>query len=129
MIRRPKNNIGSHWFRRFVRECEQISPYIEIRRIKYGFYRIYWKQAYIHEIYKEMPVIGFDIEEDDVAKQESQKLFEEYEDSSEITRKVKNYYEGYWDSIDRIKTRVYMLKNDNEFYENARKAYQNFTVK
>ncbi len=129
MIRKPKNNIGSHWFRRFVRECAKISPYIEFVRVKYGFYRIYWKEAYLHEVYKEMPLIGFEHEDDDIAMQESQKYFEEYEDQGEITRKVKNYTEGYWDSIDRIKTRVYMLKNDQEFYETARKAYQQFVIK
>lgn len=121
-------NIGSKWFRRLVKDCCHISPYIRIVRIKLGFYRIYWKGAYIHEVYKEMPEFGYDIEEED-ARLDSQKFYEEHEDKYELTRMVKNYVEGYWDSRDRILTRVYMLKHDKEFNENATKAYQQFVIK
>ncbi len=120
---------GSLWFKRLVRDCAKISPHIKFRRIKYGFYRIYWKHSYLHEVYTDMPFIGYHLEEDDVTMQESQKYFEEFEDQGELTRKVKNYYEGYWDSLDRIRTRVYMLKNDADFAKESEQAYQQFLVK
>ncbi len=120
---------GSRWFRRFVKECRKISPHIRIVKIKYGFYRIYWKEAYIHEVYKEMPLIGYDIEEDDIRMQESQKYFEEFEDGGETVRKIKNFVEGYWDSISTIKTRVWLMKNDDEYRKQAFNAYKTMTIK
>jgi hypothetical protein len=105
-----------------------MSPDFTIKHAKYGFYRIYWRGAYIHEIYSEMPLKGYDIEEEDL-RNVSKTYFEEFEDVNEMTRKIKNYVEGYWDSYDRIKTRLYMLKNNDEFRNSAQKAYQSFVVK
>ena len=119
---------GSRWFRRLVKDVAKIDRHIRVRRIKFGFYRIFWKQVYVHEIFKECPQIGYYLEEDD-HRLESQKYFEEYEDNAELIRKVKNYKEGYWDAIDRIKTRVYMMKHNKEFYDSAAKRFQTFTVK
>lgn len=119
---------GSRWFRRLVKDLHKIDPYLRLRRIKFGFYRIFWKNVYIHEVYKECPLIGYDIEEDDY-RMENQKYFEEYEDNAELVRKIKNYKEGYWDALDRIKTRVYMMRHDKEFNETASKRFQTFTVK
>ena len=118
---------GSLWFRRLFRECKKISPHIRFKRIKYGFYRLYWRQAYLHEVYKEMPMIGYTHEIDD-PRLESQKYFEEYEDGGEIVRKIKNFVEGYYDSIKRIRTRVYMMQNNREFYTAARNAYKQMRV-
>lgn len=120
---------GSRWFRRFVKDCKDISSHIRIVKIKYGFYRIYWKEAYLHEVYKEMPMKGYDIEDDDVRMQESQKYYEEFEDGGEVTRKIKNYVEGYWDSLDTIRTRVYMMKNNDEFRQRAFDAYKQMVVR
>jgi hypothetical protein len=105
-----------------------MSPHIRFRRIKMGFYRITFKGAYIHEVYKEMPEKGYDLDDLD-PRFESQKYYEEYEDEAEKTRKIKNYVEGYHDSIDRIKTRVYLMRNDKEFNQNATQAYQQLYVK
>ncbi len=120
---------GSRWFRRLMKDIKKIDPYLRVKRAKLGFYRIFWKDAYIHEIYKECPMIGYDFEQEDPSIIESQKLYEQYEDTNEITRKVKNYKEGYWDSLDRIKTRVWMLRHDKEFNENATKAYKQMVIK
>jgi len=119
---------GSRWFRRLIRDCKRISPHIRFVRVKYGFYRIYWKRSYVHEVYSEMPQMGYDFIDLD-PRFENKKYYEEYEDHGELTRKIKNYVEGYWDSIDRIRTRVYLLKNNKEFNEQASKAYQEFVVK
>ena len=119
---------GGYWFRRLVKDCKKISPDLRVKRIKYGFYRIYWKTAYIHEVYKEMPQIGHDIEEADI-RLVGKKYYEQNEDRAELTRKIKNYVEGYWDSLDRIRTRVYMVKHDKEFHDNAIKAYSQMVVK
>lgn len=119
---------GSLWFRKLVKEIKHIDPYLRLVRAKHGFYRIFWKQSYIHEIYKEMPLIGHDILEED-QRIESQHYFEEYEDANEITRKIKNYVEGYWDSRDRIITRVWMLRHDKEFNKTIENKYKQFVVR
>lgn len=120
---------GSRWFRRLVKDIKKIDPYLRLVRAKHGFYRIFWKQSYIHEIYKECPYIGYTFTEDDRRMEESQKYFEEYEDGNEITRKIKNYKEGYWDSLDRIKTRVWMLRHDKEFNRTIENKYKQFVVR
>ena len=111
---------GTIWFKRLVKDCEDISGHLKFKRIKYGFYRVYWtgggECAYIHEVYKWMPYKGYDIDEKDIRFQ-SQKYYEEYEDAAELTLNLKNYVEGYWDAFKTIQKRVYMLKNNKEFYK------------
>ena len=119
---------GSRWFRRFYKESKKMSSYIEFRRIKLGFYRIYYRGAYLYEVYKEMPEHGYDMDDLD-PRFESQKYYEEYEDQAEKTRKIKNFVEGYHEAIDRIRTRLFLIRHDKEFYENAVKAYQMVHVK
>lgn len=105
-----------------------MSADIRIVRIKYGFYRIYYKQGYLHEVYKEMPEHGYDLESYD-PRFESQGYFEEFEDRAELTRKIKNFVEGYWDSIDTLRTRLFMIKNNAEFNEVASNAYKQVVIK
>mgnify|MGYP000848236754 CR=1 FL=1 len=119
---------GTIWFKRLVKDIKKIDPYLRLVRAKMGFYRVYWKETYIHEIYKEAPLIGYTFEDLDPGF-ESQKYYEELEDPNEITRKIKNYKEGYWDSLDRIKTRVWMMRHDKEFNKNATQAYKQMVVK
>ena len=123
---------GNRWFQRFVREVSAMSPHIRFKRIKYGFYRIFWcgdgVSAYIGECSKDMPQFGYDIEEKNF-QLESRKYFEEYEDNAELIQKIKNFREGYWDGIEHIRTRVYMLKNNDEFRKEAQGAYAQFIVK
>ena len=119
---------GSRWFQRIKKDIKKISRFFRVVRIKYGFYRIYYKNMYVHEIYKEMPQFGHDIYDKDMRFQ-SKKYYEEYEDRGEITRKLKNYVEGYWDSLDRIRTRAYMFRNDKEFNKTAEAGSKNFAIK
>lgn len=121
-------NTGNVWFRRFYRECKKLSPHIRFRKIKFGFYRIYFQSAYIGECYDNMPPKGYDKEEDDVRFM-NQSYYEEYEDSAKMTRQVKNFVEGYYDLINTFKTRIYLLKNNREYRDDAKKAYQQFYVK
>jgi hypothetical protein len=118
----------SIWFKRFIKECKAISPHIRIKRVKMGFYRIYWKDAYLHEVYEDMPFKGYDIETED-PRLENKSYYEEYEDNVSLIRTIKNYVEGYYDSIDTIKTRVYMLRNDKEFAERSHNAYKQVYIK
>lgn len=120
--------MGSYWFKRFKRELRKISPHIRLVRIKMGFYRIYWKEAYMHECYNEMPYKGYDVEEED-PRFMNKEYFEEFEDTAQLTRKVKNYVEGYVDSINKIKKRVWLFKNDAEHYKQAKRAYSTMKVK
>lgn len=119
---------GNIWFKKFKAEAEKLSPHIKFRRIKYGFYRIYWDNAYIMECYNQMPPKGYDKTEDDVRFM-NQSYYEEYEDKAKLTRQIKNFVEGYYDSINTLKTRVYMLKNNYEFRDTAKKAYAQHYVK
>lgn len=119
---------GSKWFQRFVKEAKKISPYIRFVRIKHGFYRIYWKQAYIGECYKEMPRIGYDHTDNDY-RFESQAYFESKEDQADLTRKIKNFVEGYVGSRDRLLTNLYMMKHSKEHYDTAKKGYQQMVIK
>lgn len=75
-----------------------------------------------------MPEIGYEIEEKNY-QLESKQFFEEYEDNAEYIRKIKNFVEGYWDNIERLKTKVYMLKNNQEFRQEAEKAYSTAVIK
>lgn len=133
MATREIKEKGTKWFRRFVKEVSAMSPHIRFKRIKFGFYRVFWigdggVSAYIGECSKDMPQFGYDIEEKN-AQLDSQKYYEEYEDNAELIQKIKNFKEGYWDNIDHIKTRVYMLKNDSEFRKEAQGAYNQLYVK
>jgi len=119
---------GSIWFRRLVKECQKISRHIRIKRIKFGFFRVYWKDIYIHEVYKEMPEKGYDIEYYD-PRFDNRSYYEEFEDRAELTRKIKNFVEGYWDSLDAIRTRVWLLRHDKEYNQNASKAYSQMVIK
>lgn len=119
---------GSRWFKRFYKDCKAISKHIKFKRIKLGFFRIYYQDAYLHEVYKEMPEHGYDIYDLD-PRFESRSYYEEFEDNAELTRKIKNYVEGYWDSLDRIKTRIYMMRTNKEYNTNARNAYKKMYVK
>lgn len=123
---------GTRWFRRFKKEAEAMSPHIKFKRIKYGFYRIFWvgdgESAYVGECSKDMPEVGYELTEKN-ANLDSQKYFEEFEENAELIQKIKNFREGYWDNRDRLLTKVYMLKNNQEFRSEAQKAYSQFVVK
>jgi hypothetical protein len=123
-----KTSEGTYWFKRLLKDIKRISPHIRVVRLKMGFYRIYWQNAYIHEVYKEMPQIGYDIYEED-PRIESKSYYEEYEDNVELTRKIKNFVEGYYDSLDTIKTRVYLMRNNAEYAATAARAYQQMVIK
>lgn len=72
--------------------------------------------------------MGYELEHKDM-NIVSQRYYEEYEDQLEVNRKVKNFVEGYWDCRDRVQTRLYMLKNDKEFRNEATRAYEKVVVK
>lgn len=120
--------MGNGWFQRLKREIERISPDVQFRKIKFGFYRIYWRKAYIGECYDSLPPKGYDKTEDDVRFM-NQSYYEEFEDSAQLTRQIKNFVEGYYDTIKTLRTRLYMLKNNQEFRDNAQKAYRTMYVK
>lgn len=123
----PTKEIGSLWFRRLKKEAEHLSLHIRFKRIKMGFWRIYYKGAYVHEVYQEMPLKGYDREEED-PRFENHKYYQEFEDQAELTRKIKNYVEGYVDSIKKIKVRIVNMRNDKEAYETARRAYSQMRI-
>ena len=118
----------SLWFKRLKKEVERISPHIRFKRLKMGFWRIYFQNAYLHEVYEEMEILGRDIVAYD-PRLESRSYYEEYEDHVSSVRTIKNYKEGYYDSIGTITRRLYMLRNSAEFNQNARQLYSQVVVK
>ena len=101
----------TYWAKRLIKDIKKYSPHIRVKRLKLGFYRVYFQNAYIHEFFEEMPVIGYDIESYD-PRLESQQYFEELEDHYETVRRIKNFKEGYYDARDVIKRRLYMFRNN-----------------
>lgn len=124
----PFQNEGSYWFRRLMRDLYGLSKDIKVRRIRCGFYRIYWKEAYVHEVYKEMPYRGY-VWYTDSPYKESLKLMQQYEQDGEIQRKVKNFVEGYSEAYKAIKLRVYQFKNNREHYNTAKEMYRQVVIK
>jgi len=118
----------SIWCKRLLKELKTVSPHIRIKRLKHGFYRVYYQNAYIHEFYEEMPVLGYTFEDYD-PRLESQQYFEELEDHYDTVRNLKNYKEGYYDAKATLRRRLYMMQNDAEFNATARRAYQQIVVK
>lgn len=121
-------NEGSYWFRRLQKDLGKISTHLRLKRIRCGFFRIYWKQAYIGECFKEMPQYGHDIYENNVHFM-NKKYYEELEDKAEYVRKVKNFVEGYWEVLDRVKVKAWKMKHDPEFFKTATEGYKQLVVK
>lgn len=124
----PHQDVGSYWFRRLMRDLSVMSKHFKVRRIREGFYRIYWKDAYVHEVFKEMPMRGYTIYTESPYK-ESFKLMQEYEQDGEIQRKIKNFVEGYYESKRAIKLRLYQFKNSKEHYNTAKDMYKHVVIK
>lgn len=72
--------------------------------------------------------MGYDIYDYD-PRFEERSYYQEYEDTAELTRKLKNYVEGYRDSMLRIKKRLYLLKNSKDFYDSSVRVYRNTQIK
>jgi hypothetical protein len=120
--------MGSYYFKRLIREAKKISPHIRFRGIKYGFYRIYYQGAYIGECHKDMPLLGYDIVEKDY-RLDSYKDFDEYHDVMDQTAHLKNFREGYVETLDKLQTRIYMFRKDREFYKTAINGYKTLRIK
>jgi hypothetical protein len=105
-----------------------MSKHFVVRRIRHGFYRIYWKEAYVHEVYKEMPYRGYEWYTESPYK-ESLKLMQEWEQDGDLQRKVKNFVEGYSEASKAIKLRVYQFKNNDEHYRTAKDMYKQVVIK
>jgi hypothetical protein len=120
--------MASIWFKRLVEDCRKISPHIRFKQIKHGFYRIYYKTAYIGECFKNMPEHGYDIFER-AQGFEDYSYYQKYHDTADSTLRIKNFVEGYWETLDKIRTRLFMFRHDKEAYERARQGYSQMRIK
>ena len=116
------------WFKRLEKDIHNLSSNIRLVRGRNGFYRVYFKNAYLHEVFEELPQQGYDFEDYD-PRFESQDYYEEFEYVDDLIRKVKNYKEGYWDAIGTIKRRFWLLRNNLDFYNEATGLYKDMVVK
>ena len=123
---------GTSHFRRFKKEAESWSPHLKFRRIKKGFYRIYWhgsgKPAYIYECMKNMSFRGYQWEHKNL-KLENKKYYEKKEDNIDTIYRVKNFREGYTESIRRLRTILYQFRHNKEHYKIATEGYERMRVK
>ena len=119
---------GSYWFNRLQKDAKKISKYLRFKRIKYGFYRIYYKDAYIGECSKDMTQVGYDVEEKNW-NYEDKSFALDHEDLIDQTAKLKNFREGYWNTLDMLRTRVYMFRHNKEMYKNALQGYKQMRIK
>ncbi len=117
----------SHYFKRFKRECEQLSKHIKFKRIKHGFYRIYYKNLYIHECSSNMQAVAYDIEDINPMVYESKQFYEEYEDNIDMIKTFKNYVEGYSDAIQVVRRRLWLHRHDDEFNKVNNSVMENYT--
>lgn len=120
---------GSKWFNRLQEDLRIISSQVRFKRIKYGFYRVYYKDAYIGELYKEMPEVGYDILELDMRVIDDKEYVASKIDDGEVQRKLKNFVEGYWEAKDKFTTRLYQMRHDTAFYKQAVDGYKNVRIK
>jgi len=118
----------SSWFIRAKEECEEMSPHIRFKKIKLGFWRVFYKNSYLHECSEDMTANGYDIVETNPRIQ-NKSFYEEFEDNIDTIMTVKNYREGYHNFMDHIRTRLWMHKNDKEFSERAERAYSKFVIR
>lgn len=123
----PFADEGSIWFKRLMRELYKTSKHFKVRKIRSGFFRIYWKEAYVHEVYKEMPYRGY-VWYTDSPYKDSLRLIQEWEQDGEIQRKVKNFVEGYVEASRAIKLRVYQFKHNDEHYRTAKDMYKHVVI-
>ncbi len=119
-------NMTSSYFKRFKRECEKLSKHIKFKRIKHGFYRIYYKNLYIHECSSNMPCVAVELDEENPMVYESKQFYEEYEDNIDMIKRFKNYIEGYYDAIDVVRRRVWMRRHDDEFNKITTEVMENY---
>lgn len=75
-----------------------------------------------------MPEVGYDREVED-PRLERRSYYEEYEDNVSLIRSVKNFVEGYWEALDTIRTRVWMLRHNDEYYKESLRASSTMIVK
>lgn len=118
----------TYWFKRFKKEVEEMDAHFRFKYLKMGFWRIYWKDHYIGECYENMPQIGYDFEDYD-PRLDSLEYFEEWEDHVSMVKTIKNYVEGYRDSIQNIKRRRYMVRNDDEYHQRSNNVYSQVVIK
>ena len=80
------------------------------------------------ETYEEMPPNWRNIESYD-PRLKSQKYYEEYEDNVKLIRTLKNFLEGYYDSIEKLKRCLWMLRHNKEFWERSGNIYNYGNIK
>lgn len=123
----PYADEGSVWFKRLMKDLAKISKSFRVVKIRCGFYRIYWKEAYVHEVYKEMPKRGY-VWYTDSPYKDSLRLMQEYEVDGELQRKIKNFVEGYDEASRAIKLRIFQFKHSPEHYRIAKDMYKHVVI-
>ena len=118
----------SSYCKKFIKKLRSTSPHIKIRKLKHGFYRVYFQNAYLMEFFEEMPLRGYTFEDYD-PRMESQSYFEELDDHYDLVRNLKNFKEGYVDSLKNLAKRLYLFKHNSEFNERTRKIYAQAVIK
>jgi hypothetical protein len=75
-----------------------------------------------------MNLIGHDIEEKNW-NMEDFSYYRQMDDLADQTARLKNFREGYVETLDMLRTRTFMIKHNKEFYERARQGYSQLRIK
>ncbi len=118
----------SYWFLRICQDLKKMDSQIRIVRLKLGFWRVYWKGNYLGELFEEMSCQYHDTESYD-PRLESQKYYEEYEDHIKLVRTLKNFTEGYYDSLAKFRRRIYQLRHNPEFWSRSKRLGDGAVIK
>lgn len=117
-------SMKSYWFKRLERELPKIDSRLRLVKLKLGFYRIYRGAHFIGEAYEELGPNWREIESYD-PRLENQSYYEEYEDHVKMVRTLKNFMEGYYDLVSKIRRCVYQLRHNEEFARRSGNIYNN----
>lgn len=75
-----------------------------------------------------MNLRGHDIEEKNW-NMEDFSYWRTHGDVADQSAKLKNFREGYTETLNLLRTRTFMIKHDKEFYERARAGYSQLRIK
>lgn len=118
----------SRWFLRLERDVKKINPRIRTKRIRNGFYRFFYDTGYLGEVYENLNEMGHHLYDTD-AFAEDRKYLEEKLEDGEIQRKIKNFEEGYWEALDKIRTRYFMSRSNPEAHRLIMQGYRQLRVR
>lgn len=118
----------SRWFKRLQKDTQRFGSHVRFKRIRHGFWRIFYDGGYLGEVYEDLPEVGYDIIDLD-HRLEERKYVQDRLDDGEVQRLVKNFVEGYYEVLDTMRSRVYNARHNHEAYKTITEGYRQLRLK